>query len=79
MTTTKHVAYRERLRNGSDRAVYCGDWQGGSMEICNDCVPKYMESYPQGWHYYPGDLCPHGTYTGGSGVDWMCGPCEMGE
>lgn len=23
--------------------------------------------------------CPHGSYTGGCGVDWMCGACEMGE
>jgi hypothetical protein len=23
--------------------------------------------------------CKHGTYVGGIGVDWMCGPCENGE
>jgi hypothetical protein len=23
--------------------------------------------------------CPHGTYVGGCGIDWMCGDCEMGN
>lgn len=22
--------------------------------------------------------CEHGTYVGGCGIDWMCGPCEHG-
>jgi len=22
--------------------------------------------------------CPHGTYVGGCGIDWMCHDCEMG-
>lgn len=22
--------------------------------------------------------CKHGTYVGGCGIDWMCGPCESG-
>lgn len=29
--------------------------------------------------YYRGDsdgYCPHGTYVGGCGIDWMCGYCE---
>lgn len=31
--------------------------------------------------YYRGELdgyCPHGTYVGGCGIDWMCHACEMG-
>jgi len=26
---------------------------------------------------YP--YCPHGTYVGGCGADFMCGPCELGD
>lgn len=25
------------------------------------------------------DYCKHGRYVGGCGIDWMCGPCELGE
>jgi hypothetical protein len=39
----------------------------------------YKVRYPQGWNYYPGDVCCHGVYVGGCGIDWMCGPCEDGE
>ena len=28
--------------------------------------------------YYDGDLCVHGTYVGGCGIDWMCHWCESG-
>jgi hypothetical protein len=31
--------------------------------------------------YYRGELdnyCPHGTYVGGCGIDWMCHYCESG-
>jgi hypothetical protein len=38
----------------------------------------YREEYPQGWQSYPGDICPHGRYVGGVGIDHMCGFCEMG-
>lgn len=24
-------------------------------------------------------VCRHGTYVGGCGIDWMCGPCEMDD
>ena len=27
----------------------------------------------------PPGYCPHGKYVGGCGIDWMCGPCEMGD
>lgn len=25
------------------------------------------------------DRCKHGVHVGGSGIDWMCGACEMGD
>lgn len=28
--------------------------------------------------YYDGDICPHGVYVGGCGIDWMCQWCEDG-
>lgn len=59
--------------------VQCGKFIYGGAVLCDDCTEKYREQYPQGWRYYPGDLCPHGVYTGGCGVDWMCGRCESGE
>lgn len=40
---------------------------------------RVTKDYPQGWASYPGDMCPHGMYTGGCGIDWMCGYCESGE
>ena len=46
---------------------------------CEHCGPLYEKVYPQGWAYYPGDVCKHGTYVGGSGYDLMCGPCELGD
>lgn len=27
----------------------------------------------------PDGYCPHGVYTGGCGIDWMCGRCEDGD
>jgi len=56
----------------------CGVPQGvGGYEFCDPCYKKNEEAYPQGWSYYPGDICEHGVYTGGCGIDWMCGQCEM--
>lgn len=63
------------------RMIPCGteyDEYGHSI-LCDKCKTKYLEQYPQGWRYYPGDVCPHGVYVGGCGVDWMCGRCESGE
>ena len=58
----------------------CGSWVAGQGKVFCDQDQKRMEhQYPQGWRYYPGDVCRHGTYVGGSGVDLMCGACEMGE
>ncbi len=57
---------------GTHRTSVLGDG------TCEHCAPLYELRYPQGWSYYPGDVCEHGTYTGGSGIDYMCHPCEMG-
>ena len=56
----------------------CGDWDGGRM-LCSTHEDMAQALYPQGWRYYPGDVCEHGKYVGGCGVDLMCGRCEMGE
>lgn len=61
------------------RDIMCGDRFWGSLQYCSYHERAYELWYPQGWNYYPGDVCPHGMYTGGSGIDWMCGPCEMGD
>ena len=47
--------------------------------LCDKHMKDASKRYPQGWNYYPGDVCPHGKYVGGSGIDRMCGYCEMGE
>jgi len=61
------------------RYVWCGEYFGGVMALCSEHEAQAKLDYPQGWQSYPGDVCPHGKYTGGCGIDWMCGPCEMGE
>lgn len=53
--------------------------QNKRCHYCHSCVCRCRIKYPQGWKHYPGDVCKHGTYVGGCGIDWMCGPCEMGE
>jgi hypothetical protein len=68
-TTTVNTGYKW---------VPCGTWvPGDGYEYCNLHMKQMQERYPQGWRYYPGDVCPHGKYTGGCGVDLMCGYCEM--
>jgi hypothetical protein len=57
----------------------CHEMSGGTMQLCDECYAQAQADYPQGWRGYPGDTCKHGVYTGGCGIDWMCGPCEMGE
>ena len=59
--------------------TWCGEYFGGVMALCGEHEAQAKLDYPQGWQSYPGDVCPHGKYTGGCGVDWMCGACEMGE
>lgn len=91
MLDERHVAYvdqkyRYTTDDGVDvysdpRPVYCGDWstlQGGTV-LCDECEDELKARYPQGWHYYPGDVCPHGVYTGGVGIDLMCPVCELGD
>jgi hypothetical protein len=57
----------------------CGKWISGRTYLCDVHTKEMNKLYPQGWQYYPGDVCPHGMYTGGSGIDRMCGYCESGE
>lgn len=57
----------------------CGTWRDGGLVLCDQHLAQASRDYPQGWNYYPGDVCPHGKYTGGSGIDWMCGACEMAD
>lgn len=57
--------------------VKCGDWARGEVQLCERCTRIAHLEYPQGWYYYPGDVCPHGRYTGGCGVDIICPNCEL--
>ena len=80
----EHVAYEMHRYTDEDgidvyRTVMCGEYDAGGKVLCDVCLPVYEKLYPQGWSHYPGDVCVHGVYTGGCGVDWMCGHCEMGE
>lgn len=61
-----------------DQPIRCGDWHRGQRQECDLCLKTLYIIYPQGWEYYPGDVCEHGTYVGGCGIDWMCGSCESG-
>ncbi len=63
------------------RTVYvpCGEWFNGGNVFCAEHLELLRRDYPQGWQSYPGDVCRHGKYTGGVGVDLMCGPCEQGD
>lgn len=72
------VVYDYNRHREEDMVTQCGRWRGGTV-LCDACLAKAELRYPQGWSYYPGDVCKHGMYTGGSGIDWMCGPCEMGD
>lgn len=65
---------------GYDEPYNCGDHiPGTGTALCQKHLDQAKARYPQGWSYYPGDICKHGAYVGGSGIDWMCGPCESGE
>ena len=68
-----------RTRYFNDTPIPCGEWYDGGIVLCDKHEAQAKARYPQGWRAYPGDICPHGVGTGGSGIDWMCGPCEMGE
>ena len=44
----------------------------------NKAEAKLKKRFPQGWKYYPGDVCSHGIYVGGE-YDCACPACELGE
>lgn len=68
-----------RRSDGSPIEVRCGAYHCGTKVLCEPCEAEAVRRYPQGWAYYPGDVCQHGAYVGGSGPDFLCGPCENGE
>lgn len=65
--------------SGKPIMVTCGTWFGGDKILCETCTKEFKQKYPQGWAHYPGDVCKHGRYVGGSGVDYMCIDCENGD
>lgn len=71
------VGYRRS--DGTPIEVKCGTYYAGVQEFCETCLKKYEKKFPQGWKYYPGDVCKHGNYVGGCGADYMCFRCENGE
>jgi hypothetical protein len=75
--STAVVAYVRR--DGTAVVVKCGTWHNGEEHYCPACESKLAKLYPQGWTAYPGDICKHGTYTGGCGVDHICPQCENGD
>lgn len=87
-TTDKHLAYMAGTYTHTDdegvhhyteeQPVHCGDYDQDGKVMCDACLEQARKDYPQGWEHYPGDVCPHGNYTGGCGIDWMCGLCEAG-
>lgn len=56
--------------------IKCGEYDRGRQRFCPRCLRILKLEYPQGWSYYPGDVCRHGKYVGGCGSDIMCGRCE---
>ncbi len=63
----------DHFRTG--QPIRCRDWRNGT-ELCDACEAAFKRQYPQGWKYYPGDVCRHRKYVGGSGIDWICQACE---
>lgn len=64
---------------GREISRKCGGQGNWSIVLCDSCEKEANEAFPQGWDNYPGDICPHGVYIGGCGIDWMCHRCEMGD
>lgn len=56
--------------------IECGEYDRNGQQFCPRCLSILRLEYPQGWSYYPGDVCRHGKYVGGCGADIMCGRCE---
>ena len=73
-----HYEYNDRTGNTIEFKGTCGDWIYMEQRYCDTCYKAKEARYPQGWRAYPGDTCRHGMYTGGSGIDWICGRCEDG-
>lgn len=63
-------------KDGTPVEKPCGIWFAGEKLLCETCFKQALEDYPQGWRGYPGDICRHGTYVGGCGVDYTCPRCE---
>lgn len=61
---------------GREMKVKCGRTFNGEFRMCESCLAEAEKAYPQGWEHYPGDICEHGVYVGGCGIDWMCPICE---
>jgi len=59
--------------------AWCGRYQYGTKQLCDEHLAEAERRYPQGWRGYPGDTCRHGVYVGGVGIDWMCPVCEGGD
>lgn len=59
--------------------INCGDIYSSGHRTetaqCPACEAAASEQYPQGWRFYPGDICKHGVYVGGD-HDCACGQCE---
>ena len=49
----------------------------GVVELCQSCLAKQTQIYPQGWRHHPGDICKHGTYLNPA-HDCCCHMCEDG-
>jgi hypothetical protein len=74
------MVYAMTRKDGSDVLIKCGEYFSGQGKLlCSTCENKAKARWPQGWRYYPGDTCKHGTYVGGCMCDLMCGACESGE
>jgi hypothetical protein len=68
----------KRTTPGGRKISYkCGTFVGGRKVLCERCERVAEREYPQGWRGYPGDVCEHGVYVGGCGVDHICPRCEM--
>ncbi len=67
--------------SGKMSPINCGNTNiYGREHLCQECIEKFEEAYPQGWRETPGDICKHGTYVGNAGgPDYICGQCEDGD
>lgn len=62
-----------------DKRIGCGTYHSittNGVVYCSECQAYLSRKYPQGWQYYPGDICKHGYYVGGVAEDHMCPHCE---